>query len=184
MAAAPPAAATARTVRTPLSDDSLAPFLSWLEKQAGASDGLRYRTAHAAILLLRDQGLSLERLTSATRHSLAARGPASGAANKLSEGADAANHPSGVLAPGTQRALALHWHDRNLQWDGSGTEEVCLIGPPATPSTGRAQRKHAAQPLGGYSVRGLHALLAAMLERYGQACDPAFAARSPRDLLA
>lgn len=184
MGAAVPEAATAPPARTPLGDDSVAPFLSWLEHLATASDGQRYRTAHAAILLLRDQGLSLERLTSATRRSLVAPGPASGAPDEPSEGTDAANHPPAVLAAGTQRALARHWHDRNLQWEGPGTEAACLIGPPGAPPTSRAQRKRAAQPLGGYSVRGLHALLAAMLERYRRACDPAFAARSPRDLLA
>ena len=63
-------------------------------------------------------------------------------------------------------------------------EDACLIGPATAPPTGRARRKRAAQPLGGYSVRGLHALLAAMLERYRKRCDPAFAARSPRDLMA
>ncbi|WP_432261507.1 phage integrase family protein [Cupriavidus sp. TMH.W2] len=184
MDAAAPAAVTAPPGRIPLSDDRLAPFLSWLQHRACASDGQRYRTAHAAILLLRDHGLSLERLTSATRRSLVAHGPACGTAQETLEGADGASHPSDVLASGTLRALALHWHDRDLPWDGSGTEEACLIGPPAAPPTSRARRKRAALPLGGYSVRGLHALLAAMVERYREACDPAFAARSPRDLLA
>ncbi|SCU74593.1 hypothetical protein CNECB9_1910001 [Cupriavidus necator] len=33
-------------------------------------------------------------------------------------------------------------------------------------------------------MRGLHALLSSMLERYRKTCDPEFGARSPRDLLA
>jgi hypothetical protein len=97
--------------------------------------------------------------------------------------ADAAQ-PAPDLAPDTQLALARHWQDRNLRWNGAGTEEACLIGPAAAPPTGRAQRKREAQPLGGYSVRGLHALLAAMIARYRERCDPAFAAQSPRDLMA
>jgi hypothetical protein len=175
--------ATAAPGRTQVTEDSLAPFLAWLENLAGGSGGQRYRTALAAILLLRECRLSLERLTSVTPRSLLASGLASGPSAEARDAAAAADKAQ-RLAPATQRALARHWHDRKLQWDGVGTDDACLIGPPAAPPTGRAQRKHASQPHGGYSVRGLHALFSAMLGRYRKRCDPAFAARSPRDLLA
>ncbi|WP_373375860.1 phage integrase family protein [Cupriavidus nantongensis] len=186
MTTVPDAEAAAPSARAPLPEDSVAAFLSWLTSQAEASDGQRYRAAHAAILLLRERELSLDQLSSATLRSLSSGGPADGmaiASTTLGNHVDALFAGSG-LAPATRTALARHWEDRNLQWDGPGMEDACLIGPATAPPTGRARRKRAAQPLGGYSVRGLHALLAAMLERYRKRCDPAFAARSPRDLLA
>ncbi|SPK76359.1 putative integrase/recombinase (plasmid) [Cupriavidus taiwanensis] len=186
MAATPATTGATPPPRAPLPHDSVAAFLSWLASQAEASDGQRYRAALAAILLLREQALSLDRLSSATRRSLSLAGPAGGTAvdsGTLGNRGDAPG-PRGGLAPATQLALARHWHDRDLQWDGPGMEDVCLIGPATAPPTGRARRKRAVQPLGGYSVRGLHALLAATLARYRERCDPAFAARSPRDLIA
>ncbi|SPA55131.1 phage integrase family protein [Cupriavidus taiwanensis] len=186
MATAPDAEAATPSVRAPLPEDSAAAFLSWLASQAEASDGQRYRAAHAAILLLREQGLSLDQLSSATLRSLSLAGPADGMAIESSTFGDHAHAPcpGNGLAPATRTALARHWQDRNLQWEGPGMADACLIGPATAPPTGRARRKRAAQPLGGYSVRGLHALLSAMLERYRKRCDPAFAARSPRDLMA
>lgn len=167
---------------SPVSEASLALFLSWLESRAADGDGQRYRTAHAAVLLLREHQLSLARLTSVTRRSLvplqeSGGNPEDGMGGKLPDG-------SPGFSPATQDALARHWRDRNLQWDGAGTEDACLIGPPAAPPTRRAQRKLAALPQAGYSVRGLHALLSSMLARYRESGDPELAARSPRDLLA
>jgi hypothetical protein len=185
-AALPAAEAVAAPGRAPLAQASMAAFLSWLAAHGDTTSGQRYRAAFAAILLQRDQRLSLEQLSSATIRSLALHAPASGVTVgpvHLDPMADAARPVPGLM-PDTQLALARHWQDRNLEWDGAGTEEACLIGPAAAPPTGRAQRKRAAQPLGGYSVRGLHALLAAMIERYRERCDPAFAAQSPRDLMA
>ncbi|WP_316155571.1 phage integrase family protein [Cupriavidus sp. BIC8F] len=173
-------AATAAAAQVPAA--SLAPFLSWLERRGGDGDGQRYRTAHAAILLLREHRLSLDRLTSVTRRSLAQMQPPAWSSDD-GMGSTTANGMPGFGAT-TQHALVRHWHDRNLQWDGAGTEDASLIGPPAPPPTRRAQRKLAALPQAGYSVRGLHALLSSMLERYRKTCDQEFGARSPRDLLA
>ncbi|SOY69590.1 putative integrase/recombinase [Cupriavidus taiwanensis] len=186
MAATPAAMGTTPPARTPLPEESVAAFLSWLASQAEASDGQRYRAALAAILLLREQALSFDQLSSATRRSLSLAVPADGMAidsGTLGNRVDGPG-PGCGLAPATRMALARHWQDRDLQWDGPGMEDACLIGPATAPPTGRARRKRAAQPLGGYSVRGLHALLAATLARYRERCDPAFAARSPRDLIA
>ncbi|MBB2920244.1 phage integrase family protein [Cupriavidus alkaliphilus] len=189
MAMAPDAVApdaVTPSARTPLAEDNVAAFLSWLTSQAEASDGQRYRAAHAAILLLREQGLNLDQLSSATLRSLSASAAAGGMAvesGDLAKHVDA-SHPMSGLAPATRLALARHWQDRHLQWEAPGMEDACLIGPATAPPTGRARRKRAAQPLGGYSLRGLHALLATTLERYRKHCDPAFAARSPRDLMA
>ncbi|SOZ09274.1 phage integrase family protein [Cupriavidus taiwanensis] len=179
-------ATAALPVRAPLPDDSLAAFLSWLAAQAEVSDGQRYRAAHAAILLLRERGLRLDQLSSATLRSLASTGAIDGSTieSATPQRGVVGTRPGDTLAPATQSALARHWQDRQLQWDGPGMEDACLIGPATAPPTGRARRKRAAQPLAGYSVRGLHALLAATLERYRKRCDPAFAARSPRDLMA
>ncbi|UDM52265.1 phage integrase family protein [Cupriavidus sp. MP-37] len=185
LAAAPAAVAAMPPARASLPDDSVAAFLSWLAAQAEASGGQRYRAAHAAILLLREQRLGLAQLSSATLRSLSASGPADGMTVESGDVKDVdASRPGIGLAPATRMALARHWQDRQLQWEGPGMENACLIGPATAPPTGRARRKRAAQPLGGYSVRGLHALLAATLERYRKRCDPAFAARSPRDLMA
>jgi hypothetical protein len=131
---------------------------------------------------LREHRLSLDRLTSVTRRSLAPKQPP---VRSREDGMGSAA-PDGTpgFGPATQHALARHWRDRNLQWDGAGTEDASLIAPPAAPPTRRAQRKLAALPQAGYSVRGLHALLSSMLERYRKTCDPEFGARSPRDLLA
>ncbi|WP_427307712.1 phage integrase family protein [Cupriavidus sp. H39] len=186
LAAKPEAVAAALPARAPLPHDSVVALLSWLAAQAEASDGQRYRAAHAAVLLLREQRLSLDQLASATLRSLSPAGPPDGQAvepGNLGHDADASS-PAISLAPATRFALVRHWQDRQLQWDGPGMEDACLIGPAAAPPTGRARRKRAAQPLGGYSVRGLHALLASTLERYRKRCDPAFPARSPRDLMA
>ena len=186
MVTAPDVEAATPSVRAPLPEDSVAAFLSWLTSQAEASDGQRYRAAYAAILLLREQGLSMDQLSSATLRSLSASAPGGGTAVESGDldNPGHASHPSLGLAPATRLALARHWQDRQLQWQSPGMEDACLIGPATAPPTGRARRKRTAQPLGGYSVRGLHALLAAILERYRKRCDPAFAARSPRDLMA
>ncbi|WP_265921669.1 phage integrase family protein [Cupriavidus nantongensis] len=186
MATAADAVAAIPSPRASLPEDSVAAFLSWLRLQAEAGDGQRYRAAYAAILLLRERGLRLDQLSSATLRSLCASVSAGGmavASGTLDKDKDA-SRPGRGLAPATRLALARHWQDRNLEWEGPGMEDACLIGPATAPPTGRARRKRAAQPLGGYSVRGLHALLAATLERYRKRGDPAFAARSPRDLMA
>ncbi|KWR89010.1 integrase [Cupriavidus sp. IDO] len=168
--------------RSAMTDDKLAPFLSWLEILASDSGGHRYRTAHAAILLLREHRLTLDRLTSVTRRSLASL---AGLAEGSGDGTDGNSmDKTQGLGTETRHALIRHWNDRNLRWDDAGTEDASLIGPPCAPPTARARRKQAARPRDGYSVRGLHALLAAMLERYREMRDPDFAARSPRDLLA
>lgn len=176
------ATAAARSDTAQLPAGSLTPFLSWLERRGGDGDGQRYRTAHAAILLLREHRLSLDRLTSVTRRSLAPKQPP--VRNREDDMGSAAPDGTPGFGPATQHALARHWRDRNLQWDGAGTEDASLIAPPAAPPTRRAQHKLAALPQAGYSVRGLHALLSSMLERYRKTCDPEFGARSPRDLLA
>ena len=79
-----------------------------------------------------------------------------------------------------------------VSMDAAGTQPINR-GPVQNPEQFTAMDRklrpfvaglEAARPHDGYSVRGLHALLSAMLERYREMRDPDFAARSPRDLLA
>ncbi|MGO4574429.1 phage integrase family protein [Cupriavidus sp. 2TAF22] len=162
--------AARRPPGTQFDRDSLARFLAWLTTQGQAEDGRRYRAAEAAVRVLQALPIGFSDLAEFKREQLGTLGESDG--DFAQEGLD---DPA-------RAALARHWQDRGLDWEGQAGRPVALVGPPRLPPTGRAQRKADSSPGAGYSVRGLHALLSQAIERYRAEVDGEFAARSPRDL--
>jgi len=151
-----------------ISETELEPFVAWLARRGDEPDGVRYRAAEVATRLLRQCGLSLDALCSATPGAL---------------GISLEAPRVDTSGPAWRPALLRHLADRGLSPDTPGLECLPLLAPPSAPPTARAQRKLATAPSAGYSPRGLHALLAAMLQRYRESVDGDFPARTPRDLL-
>lgn len=160
-------------------DATLGRFVAWLDVQARHPDGMRYRTAAAALALMRELRPRLAELAGLRAVQLLhdpgpLSSPPHNAAMRISDGALA--------------TLRRHWHDRHLDLDAalapdSGLGDVPLLGPPRSPPTRRAQRKREADKYPPYSVRGLHALLAAAIAHYREQEDGAFPVHSPRDLI-
>ena len=150
-----------------ISDMELEPFVAWLARRGDEAHGVRYRAAEVATRLLRRCGLSLDALCSATPDAL---------------GIDL-EAPWAASGPDWRPALLRHLADRGLRPDTPGVESLPLLAPPSAAPTPRAQRKRATALSAGYSPRGLHALLATMLQRYRESVDGDFPARTPRDLL-
>lgn len=158
-------------------NDAIAPFLAWLQDEGLGFEAARLRAAEAAIRLMRERGLGVERLAMVTLASLAPSGPFRTEADGVA--GEPGHH---ALSAPTRMALARHWQDRGLDWENPPADDIALVGPPRPAPTTRAQRKLAVTPHPGYSVRGLHALLSAALRRYRDERDDGFSARTPRDL--
>ncbi|MCY1519777.1 Phage integrase protein [compost metagenome] len=157
-------------------DMALVRFAAWLENESSQPDGARYRAAVAAIALLRECRPRFAGLVALRWQDLRVL-------DRVPEAkAEEAPDDRLALSHTALAALRRHWHDRGLDLDVPAAADVPLLGPPAAPPTRRAQRKLASTPHPPYSVRGLHALLAAVITRYRK-LDVAFPAWSPRDLV-
>lgn len=164
--------------RTRHGSDAIAPFLAWLQDQGLGFEAARLRAAEAAVRLMRERELGVERLAMITLADLAPPAPAF-----CTEAEGVAGEPSHpALSAPTRMALARHWQDRGLDWDSPPADDIALVGPPRPAPTARARRKLAVTPHPGYSVRGLHALLSAALRRYREERNDGFPVRTPRDL--
>ncbi|MFJ4291625.1 phage integrase family protein [Cupriavidus sp. NPDC089707] len=155
----------------------LARFTAWLDDESRRPDGMRYRTAAAAVALLRECRPRFAGLVALRWKDLQVlhRAPET-------KGEEAPDEDRLALSDMALAALRRHWQDRGLDLDAPATADVPLLGPPAAPPTRRAQRKLASTTYPPYSVRGLHALLSAAITRYHR-LDAAFPVWSPRDLV-
>ncbi|EHP41669.1 integrase/recombinase [Cupriavidus basilensis OR16] len=167
---------------TTLEPESLAGFLDWLAAQGRDPEGIRYRAAEAAVRLLQEQPIGFASLATLTRDKLGTHEEVGTREEVGTLGAAKARCGEEGLSAAARGALANHWQDRGLDWDSLARQPIVLVGPPRLPPTGRARRKADRSPGSGYSVRGLHALLSQAIDRYREAEDAEFAARSPRDL--
>lgn len=158
-------------------DMALVRFTAWLENECVQPDGRRYRAAAAAVALLRECRPRFAGLVALRWKDLRIldRVPAT----KADEALDGDRL---ALSDTALAALRRHWQDRALDLDMPAMADVPLLGPPVAPPTRRAQRKLASMTHPPYSVRGLHALLSAVITRYRR-LDASFPACTPRDLV-
>ena len=136
-------------------------FEAWLRQRA-ADEG-DFRTAHAAILTLRDTGLRRAEMCGADRaHAVevpAVDASVWGELNVVGKGGKARLVP---LSTAAVAALRAHWRDRGEDFDAASTGP--LLRPLRRPSTARSA---AAAAVGkGFSPTGLHALIARVGARY------------------
>ncbi|MEM5429539.1 phage integrase family protein [Cupriavidus oxalaticus] len=157
-------------------DISLTRFTAWLENECTQPDGRRYRAAAAAVALLRECRPRFAGLVALRWNDLRLvdRAPETNA--------EEAPDDRVALSGTALAALRRHWQDRGLDLEAPAAADVPLLGPPAAPPTRRAQSKLASMSHPPYSVRGLHALLSAVITRYRKR-DATFPAWSPRDLV-
>ncbi|MCP3019168.1 phage integrase family protein [Cupriavidus basilensis] len=165
-----------------LEPESLARFLDWLAAQGRDPEGIRYRAAEAAVRLLQEQPIGFASLATFTRDKLGLYEEVGTHEEVGTPGAGDKHRDDEGLSESARGSLERHWQDRGLDWGSLAGQPIVLVGPPRLPPTGRARRKAEKSPGSGYSVRGLHALLSQVIERYREAEDAEFAARSPRDL--
>lgn len=148
-------------------EPDVAPFLQWLAESGQPAGETRARSAEAAIRLLRASGKSFRTLCRMTVY-------------------DASAWLSGALRasdPDLRPALLRHLSDRKVPPGTPETRGLPLLSPPAAVPTPQARRRREAAPCIGYSVRGLHALIATMLRRYREGQDPACRLLRPSHLV-
>jgi integrase len=149
-----------------LSVEAWSAFEAWLRERAMQEDASDARTAHTAILTLRDTGLRRAELCAADR---AAAVPAPGLhaavwgeLHVLGKGGKLRAVP---LSEAAVEALRAHWRDRGEDFDTA--TEGPLLRPVRRPSTPRAIA--AATAGRGFSPSGLHALISRAAQAYAAA---------------
>jgi len=148
-----------------LSKSAWTAFEAWLRERAG-SDG-DFRTAHAAILTLRDTGLRRAEMCSADRADAVAVPDVDasvwGELNVVGKGGKQRLVP---LSAAAVAALRAHWRDRHEDFDVAPSGP--LLRPLRRPATARSAAAAAAGR--GFSPTGLHALIARVGARYAAEC--------------
>lgn len=154
------AAATVRVDRA-LSKSAWEDFEAWLRTRAAHDDG--FRTAHAAVVLLRDTGLRRAELCAADRGRAQAVADAHAAVwGELQVSGKGGKERVVPLSTAAVSALRAHWRDRGEDFDTA----TCgpLLRPLRRPQTPRSLSADAADR--GFSPTGLHALVARVAKAY------------------
>ncbi|PLP98205.1 phage integrase family protein [Cupriavidus pauculus] len=153
-------------------------FLNWLANDAPAP---QQRAALAAALLIARHGLRVVELPE-LRFAHLARG-----LNTVSLTLAAKNAArAGDMELGAEvwHALAMHWRDRGIEWEGhvsGGIADAALLAPIGFPETKRGRAKRS-EKSAGYSASGLDRLLRSSWRRFAAVHDDVSAGFTPRQL--